>query len=230
MSIGPAYPSGEGGASRVPILVAGSPFADLAALETWSQSNQTQLLNNATNYAVALVGVANNRIQYEWVGLNQTYAANSWASMSGLTPAESAFIQSGINLPDHSVPRSLGGVLMQGAAEVDPTTQEWTFDETINVPANSIRFAQAWVLGSSGATIAAHDLATDTIYRAQGDEINAVRANRTISNRLLTGQFTVQPIDADTLVDPVDATVVIPAVAQSLNLGPNEDGQVITGV
>lgn len=222
--------NGGGGGARVPVTVSGSPFADLPALEAWSQANPTELLNNDENVAVALVGTAPNFITYEWVGQNQVYAANQWSNETTLTPEQTAAVQSIINLPDNSVPKAVGGQLLDGEAEVNPTTSEWSFDETITVPANSIRFADAWVLGSSGATVSAHDLATDTVYRAQGDEIGAIRANRLISNRFLTGQFEVQPIDADELTDPVDATVVIPAVAESLDLGPNEDGQVISGV
>ena len=45
---------GGGGTARVPVLVSGSPFADLTALETWSQSNASELHNDAEQYATAL--------------------------------------------------------------------------------------------------------------------------------------------------------------------------------
>ncbi|MDP6586765.1 MAG: hypothetical protein QF535_19065, partial [Anaerolineales bacterium] len=222
--------SGGGGGARVPVTVSGSPFADLAALETWSQANPTELLNNDENVAVALVGTSPNFITYEWIGQNQVYAADNWSRKSDLTPDQESAVDSIVNLPDNSVPKAVGGELLDGDAIVDPASSEWTFERTINVPVSSVRFDKAWTLSSSGASISARDDAIDTVYRTQIDDIMAIDKPEVISNRLMTGLFEVQPIDTDVLVDPVDATVVIPTVAQALSLGPAEDGQTISFV
>lgn len=76
---------GGGGQARVPNLVSGSPFADLSALETWSQANASELHNSETEYATAQVGTAPDFLTYEWIGPDMSYQANSWSNMNSLT-------------------------------------------------------------------------------------------------------------------------------------------------
>lgn len=149
---------------------------------------------------------------------------------STLTVEQDDAIDSIIELPDDSIPKANSGQLVKSSTNENPTTEEWFFDKSVNVPVSSVILGGAWTISSSGASVSARDDAIGVKYRFHIDDINAIDQPTIIANRLLTGEFAVQPIDADTLIDPVDAMVIIPAVAPLLSLGPAEDGQVITGV
>lgn len=104
---------GGGSGGRESVTVSGSPFADLTALETWSQANPSELLNNDTQVAVAQVGTSPNFIVYEWIGADGVYSADSWANMSGLTGEQTAAVQSIIDLDDNSIPIGMSGALTE---------------------------------------------------------------------------------------------------------------------
>ena len=68
------FGTGGSSSSRVPVEInSGVPFADYSALDTYSQVNPTELLNNETNYSTAQLDDGSN---YEWQGVNQVYSAN----------------------------------------------------------------------------------------------------------------------------------------------------------
>lgn len=80
---------GGGGGGRETILLSGSPFTTLAALETYSSNNSSELFNSSNQVSIAVVNNdgANNGT-YEWSGVNQQYTAGNWVSFSGLDSAE----------------------------------------------------------------------------------------------------------------------------------------------
>lgn len=82
---------GFGSGSRITVLLSGSPFGTLAELETYSQNNPDELLNNSEQVALAVVNAdpttANNGT-YEYSGLNGIYTADRWVLFSGLDSAD----------------------------------------------------------------------------------------------------------------------------------------------
>lgn len=88
------YPGGRApssGTGRETVLLSGSPFSTLAALETYSQANPTELLNNSSQVSLAVVTgdpTPENNGTFEWSGANQTYAAGLWVRFSGLDAAD----------------------------------------------------------------------------------------------------------------------------------------------
>lgn len=72
---------GGAGSARTPVIVSGSPFADLSALNTWSQANQTELFNETTEVIDGVLRFATAVVDgdtYRWDGANQTFAAGGW--------------------------------------------------------------------------------------------------------------------------------------------------------
>ena len=92
MAQGPQRFGGSGGGgARTTVLLSGSPFDTLALLETYSQANPDELLNNSTEVALAVVTAdptpANNGT-YEYSGQNGVYQADRWVMFSGLDAAD----------------------------------------------------------------------------------------------------------------------------------------------
>lgn len=92
MAQGPQRFGGSGGGgARTTVLLSGSPFDTLALLETYSQANPSELLNNSTEVALAVVTAdptpANNGT-YEYSGQNGVYQADRWVMFSGLDAAD----------------------------------------------------------------------------------------------------------------------------------------------
>jgi len=69
----------------------------------------------------------------------------------GLTPPQEDAVDSIVNLPDDSIPKSLGGELVASSTNEDPTTEEWTFNKSIEVPQASIKVSDT--LSISEATL-----------------------------------------------------------------------------
>ncbi len=151
-------------------------------------------------------------------------------SGASLTPEQEDAVDSIVNLPDDSIPKAESGSLIPSPAIVDAATDVTAFDASINVPTGSVKFADAYTLSASGASMSIEDGSINRVYRLYVDDIESVKRPQLISNRLETGIFEVFPIDSDELVDPLDTPLTIPAVATALSLGDNEDGQTITFV
>lgn len=87
MGRGPQRFGGESGGARTTVLLSGSPFATLAALESYSQANPDELFNNPEQVAMAVVNAdpdSDNNGTYEYAGPNLSYAAGRWVMFSGL--------------------------------------------------------------------------------------------------------------------------------------------------
>ena len=69
----------------------------------------------------------------------------------GLTPAQQDAVDSIVNLPDDSIPKSLAGELVASSTNEDPTTKEWLFNKSIEVPQASIKISET--LSISEATL-----------------------------------------------------------------------------
>ena len=100
MSKGPqSFGGAGGGGARVTVLLTGSPFSTLAALEAYSAANPSELLNNTDQVSLAVVNSdgANNGT-YEYSGVSGVYVTGQWVMFSGLDASDikkSIRIQSG---------------------------------------------------------------------------------------------------------------------------------------
>ena len=69
---------------------------------------------------------------------------------SGLTEEQGEAVDSIIGLSDGEIPKGESGKLVGGGASADPSSLEWTFDKTINVPSASVNVGRVVTL-SEGA-------------------------------------------------------------------------------
>ncbi len=141
------YPSTTaGGGARTTFVPTQSPFADIAARNTWAAANLSDLLNNTSRVTVVEVtGVAT----YEWGGADtpSTYNANQWFQMTatGTTVSGSAspfdllMLGSGGELVPSGVRR-----LSSGAGDIQ-------FDETAQFPQESVQIGHGGIMSAFGA-------------------------------------------------------------------------------
>lgn len=119
---------------------------------------------------------------------------------AGLTAAQQAAVDSITGLPADRVPKSDGTKFVASGATVSPTTGEWTFDETVNIPTSSLNLGGAWTLSSSGQNVALRNQATGDARHAlwQSYEDNDAASVRT---RTVQPEITVSDKSA-TLTNP----------------------------
>jgi len=104
-------------------------------------------------------------------------------------------------LTEGQVPKAdASGALVFGGATVDPGTLEWTFDESINVPAGSLKLGTNIVISDFGESVGAFNNATSIQFMGTG---NTVSETVGILNELPPKappleQFLVTTVDADT--------------------------------
>ncbi len=91
----------------------------------------------------------------------------------GLTPEQEGAVGSIIDLPDDTIPKAEGGELVESSTHEDPTTEEWTFDESIEVPQASVKISDT--LSISEATLLA-------ITRDKVQSTNVVNVGSAISD------------------------------------------------
>ncbi len=132
-----------------------------------------------------------------------------------------------INLPDGAIPKGLGGKLSVSGTNVDAITEKFIFNKSGVFPVNSIEFDLAWKLASAGESVSVENMTTGEFFRLHKYNTTDVSKPDIIVNRVDTGNFTLQPIFTDTLIDPVDTPIIVPALAPILALGPDEDGQAV---
>lgn len=207
--------SGGGGGGRESVLVTGSPFADLSALETWSQANPSELLNNETQVATAQVGTSPNFITYEWIGANGVYSANSWSNSTGLTGPQTAAVNSIINLSDDDLPRASSGTLIDSnmSQESDGTL---TTPGDLRIATNTLRFASAQSLSTAGR---------NSVFRDEqaGEDRFPIWQSPALGRDASTVRHRYQEVDLPLGADETDLTnptwtITVPQVG-------SEDGQ-----
>ena len=153
MGFRPINNGGSGASVRIEVLVSGSPFDDVAALETWSQANESELYNelvpavegDALRVATAVV----DGLNYKWEGPNQTYAADSWVSTSALTPQEKNAIDSIISLDAGVVPIGQSNKLVPSIQSQDGE-KGMNFDGEITTTKGTVNIGRGLSLGESG--------------------------------------------------------------------------------
>ncbi len=142
-----------------------------------------------------------------------------------ITKTERDALTSVVNLPDYSVPKGLSGKLVESGTVVDEVTEQHNFSKSIIIPVDSLIFSTAWKMSSAGASVVFNNLTDNEFFRIHTDSITEVKTPEIIVNRIATGPFVLQPIDDDTLIDPLNTPVVVPALGPILGIGPAEDGQ-----
>lgn len=68
-----------------------------------------------------------------------------------LTKDQEDAVDSIVDLPDNTIPKAIGGELVKSSTNEDPTSEEWTFDKSIEVPQASIKISDT--LSISEATL-----------------------------------------------------------------------------
>lgn len=140
-----------GGSSAIPLVVSGSPFVDLSALDAWSQANQSELLNNETNYASAVITGSST---YRWDGVEGVYSSNGWiVDSSALTPSQLSILNSIESLSDGQLSYKLGGELIYAGATKSAVDGSITFDQEIRVPEGTIAIGPDLSLSSGTGTL-----------------------------------------------------------------------------
>lgn len=71
--------------------------------------------------------------------------------LGGLTGDQEEAVDSIVNLPDNTIPKAVGGELVESSTNEDPLTEEWTFDKSIEVPQASVKISDT--LSISEATL-----------------------------------------------------------------------------
>lgn len=208
--------AGGGGSSRTPVLVSGSPFADFTALDTWSQTNTSELLNNSTQYATAQVGASPDFVLYEWVGADQVYSADGWSSTSSITPEDRSTLDSIQSLTDMALPRAESGNLVDSPMSEGADDSLQT-DGTIQVGTNTLSLGNAHKLESAGDKPAFFNDVRDLYRQPVLQEYEVGREYITVQNRYFAVSIPIETVDDTALTNP-SWTIVIPQVS-------TEDGQ-----
>jgi len=200
---------GGGSGGRESVLVSGSPFADLAALETWSQANPSELLNNETQVAVAQVGTSPNFITYSWVGADGVYSADSWSRMSELTTDQEAAVNSIVNAPDNML-------LLARSGELEASVMQQESDETLRTPrsirvgTNSIELDLAHVISSSGENVTFSNEQSNILYHPMWQTYDVGESGALIRRRFTEVTFPIETTQDTNLTNPNWSTVVPP--------------------
>ena len=204
---------GSGGGVANFVLVAGSPFADVAALETWASANPTLLFNDATQISTAFV----DNSLYQYRGVTGTYVVGQW-SVQGLTTEQNEFLQSGVGLPDNVMPMSMGGKLTSSGVESQDKSIET--EKSFQSGLNSYRLGAAWSVTSSGRSLGATLLPDESYNRVLTYGFDTTENPVTKKERPSIEEV-AQPIDSDLLTNPNWSRVITPFGT------PPEDGQAV---
>ena len=154
MSKGPqSFGGAGGGGARVTVLLTGSPFSTLAALEAYSAANPSELLNNTDQVSLAVVNSdgANNGT-YEYSGVSGVYVTGQWVMFSGLdasdiknlyesNPDTNAFTNTDTNavasvagLSENSIPVATASGLQDGPQSYDSANNMVESTAAIKLP------------------------------------------------------------------------------------------------
>lgn len=176
----PSYGFGGGG-GRATQVVTGSPFVSKAALETWSQANPTQLINNNELVSVAVVAgavIPSDNGTYQWSGSNLVYSANAWVDYTGLdaadiktlyesnpntnafTNADDGTVTSLQNLADAAIPMGSGPNVAASGLVVDANSNYILSDKALSVPDAGAITMGNFDFSNAGASVIATELAT----------------------------------------------------------------------
>jgi hypothetical protein len=71
--------------------------------------------------------------------------------IGALTPDQEEAVDSIVNLPDNAIPKAVGGELVTSSTTENPTTEEWLFNKSIEVPQASVKISDT--LSISEATL-----------------------------------------------------------------------------
>lgn len=210
------YPrTGTGGGSARFVLVAGSPFVDVPALEAWASANPTLLFNDAEQISTAFV----DNSLYQYRGVTGVYEAGQWSDETpdGLTPEMMAALNSIINLPDGAVPQGSSGELIGSGVSSTASTIETS--KSIQSGLNSFFLDEAYAIESSGRSLTVRNRATNDVFRllvASTSNLPSILVDRP------TQTFLFQPDDSETITNP-SYDVTIPVV----DTANPEDGQYV---
>lgn len=80
-----------------------------------------------------------------------------------LSQSQKDAIDSIIDLPDNAVPKVSGGKLVASGTNVDPVSEEWDFDESINLPPGSVNIGTNISISDFGEFLASKNNATGII-------------------------------------------------------------------
>lgn len=150
-----------GGGARVPVRVTGSPFASLAALETWSQANPSELLNNADNFATAVI---TSDGAYSWGGVDQTYTSGQWSRDESLTTAQVEALDTLTSGTAGAVPMFTSGGVADSPLTVQ--TDRVTSSRSFAPPSSDGVILGNLDVFNGGATLGARELAEDRTFYA----------------------------------------------------------------
>lgn len=206
---------GRGGAARIPIRISGGPFATLALLEAWSASNATELRNNVTNFATALVGTSPNFITYNWEGDDQSYAANRWSAQTAagttLTTEELMDLRSIGNLTSGTLP-----VASATGLEDSPVTEmadgDIRTENSFIAGTNSFGLDFAHLISSNGENIDFENLQSQIHYHPVWQTYELGRAAGVLRLRSDEQTLSINTDDSGLITNP-DWTVTVPAAA-----------------
>ena len=193
--------NGGSSSTPVPVVVSGSPFADYDALDTWSQANPSELLNNENFYATAELDDGTN---YQWEGADGVYSANGWIRVNGLNNEEQEAVDSIVNAPDNEIlvtgeGTEAGTLVSKGITVSD--TDIYTNGRSITVSVGSVNLGGAQSISSAGRNVATKDLVSQdsrhSVWQTFEDGNTAV-----VRVRTTLPPITVSDKTAD-LVNPV---------------------------
>lgn len=182
--------------SRTPVVVSGSPFADYAALEVWSQANPSELLNNASSYATAELSDGTN---YQWSAVSGVYSANGWVRLGGLNNAEQNAVDSIVSATGNEILVSGSGVssgtLVSKGLSITNTNVD-TNGRSITVSVGSLHLGGAQKVSAAGHQLAITDestnISTHPVVQTFGDGNTAIiRVRATQAPIVLGGNLDV---------------------------------------
>lgn len=168
-NLGFSSASGGSGARTLNVLN-GSPFANFAALETYSQSNLSELINSSTEVAVATVtGVA----VYEWAGEDTPSSyVNNWVVRENL-------MDSFANLTQDRVPIMGATSLVDSGIRMLPDGNVF-IPTTVNFEGSSVQLGDISRLSESNSFIS---IENSQFPDVRFDVIDARRRSTAASNR-----------------------------------------------
>lgn len=235
------YPGGRApssGTGRETVLLSGSPFSTLAALETYSQANPTELLNNPTQVALAVVTTdptASNNGTYEWSGANMTYASGRWVKFSGLDAADikslyesnsntNAFtdddnstVSSAQNLTQNAIPMAGPSGTVMDSIAVQSGLSGINIDGNLGTSKDTINVGGGMSLSEDGTLVKVRDnlesrslLLVGTLLNSDGSTGNTVTVSRTSPvNQVVQGVLSESNTGNLTAWFPITSTRII---------------------
>lgn len=188
---------GGGSAGRQTVLVDGSPFNDVAALESWASSNAAALTNTNTQVSTAFV----DGDLYQYQGLTGVYSAGQWSDITpnGLTPEMTRDVESIAALSQGRVPMGSVDGLVDSIAN-QPDNGIMMFDGEIGTTRTTVRVGDNLTVGEDGAAAILSDMIDGTRSLPCGTLVNddgTTGANSAIRRDQLQDQV-IQSVDDET--------------------------------